>query len=181
MARWDHIFARSAHILVHAVLCSLENCLEAVLVVVEQNLRFPEVVFCSVYLGYVERGPSSLPSFCGRHTQQWLCSFLCHLLLSLQDAKEPPAKSWSSLLKGKEDIPEVSVRLSPTQQDTDLTAPSIPYKHIALMVSSHFSSTILGASLLPEHWPSTHFTAVEVGLEWLGQICKLKLESSRAC
>lgn len=150
-----HIFARSAGcqpILVHAVLCSLEKHLEAVLVVVEQNL--PWGCLLSSLLGHVE-GPASLPSFCVKTAQQWLRSFLCHLILSLQDAKEPPAKSWPSLLKAKEDIPEVSVRLSPTQLDIDLTAPLIPYKHIALMVSSHFSSTVqellccLSTGLLP--------------------------------
>lgn len=157
-------------------LCSLENVWRQFFWLLSRT--FPEVVFCPVCLGCVERGSAALLFFCGRNTQQWLHSFLCHLILSLQDAKEPPVKSRPSLLKAKEDIPEVSVRLSPIQLDIDITTPPIPCKQ---MVSSHFSSTVPGASLLPEYWPSTHFIALEVGLEWLGQICKLKLESSQAC
>lgn len=82
-----------------------------------------------------------------------MASFLpMSLVLSLQDAKEPPVKSRPSLLKAKEDIPEVSVRLSPIRLDTDITAPPIPCKQ---MVSSHFSSTVpelpccLSIGLLP--------------------------------
>ena len=80
-------------------------------------------------------------------------------MLSLQDNEEPPTKSWPSLLKSKEDSPEVSVELISTKLGMCIT----PHPHLtntAMMVPNHFPSKVLGVPLC--NLNATHFTAVEV-------------------
>lgn len=86
-------------------------------------------------------------------------------MLSLQDNEEPPTKSWPSLLKAKEDSPEVSVELISTKLGMRIT----PHPHLtntAMMVPSHFPSKVLEVPLC----------ILNAGLLPISQLWKFRLE-----